>query len=246
METSNMPPLTDTQPEEPQSLSLANVALRCQSETARFYKRRADHDPHYCFELFRRAIQDRDQRAWEYICAQYERQVTRWVLKHPAFASTGEEAQDFVYEAFTKMWRAVTPDRFSEFPTLSRLLRYLQMCASGAIVDSVRANAKAGIDAQSGELAGEFHPGSQRTADRALDQVQRETFWKAIGRRLRTEKERHVVYGSFVLGLPPRDVYALYTDVFHDVNEVRRTKENVLARLRRDDTLEDLYGPPSW
>jgi hypothetical protein len=59
---------------------------------------------------------------------------------------------------------------------------------------------------------------------------------------LHDEKERRVVYGSFVLALKPRELYAQFQDTFRDVNEVYRVKENVLARLRRDAELAELLG----
>jgi hypothetical protein len=49
------------------------------------------------------------------------------------------------------------------------------------------------------------------------------------------------VYGSFVLALKPRDLYAQFRDTFRDVREVYRVKERVLARLRRDAELEKLF-----
>jgi len=53
------------------------------------------------------------------------------------------------------------------------------------------------------------------------------------------EKERRVVYGSFVLALKPRELYAQFRETFRDVKEVYRVKENVLARLRRDAELQE-------
>jgi hypothetical protein len=50
------------------------------------------------------------------------------------------------------------------------------------------------------------------------------------------------VYGSFVLALKPRELYAQFREAVRDVNEVYRVKENVLARLRRDAEFEQLLG----
>ena len=46
------------------TLALASIAHRCTRETEAFFQRRA-HDPAYCYELFRRAIVDRCQPAWD-------------------------------------------------------------------------------------------------------------------------------------------------------------------------------------
>ncbi len=223
------------------TLSFAGLAHRCRQETERFY-RRVPYDERYCFELFRRAILRRDQSAWEYIYAQYGSLVARWVGRHPAFPSTGEEAQYFVNRAFEKMWLALKPDRFSRFPNLKSLLRYLQMCVHSTIVDVVRAKECPVADKPIEMLAAgdrSNEPGVERAA---LERVQRQDFWREIEVRLHSDQERRVVYGSFVLALKPGELYDRYPDTFRDVKHVYRVKENVLARLSRDNTLEALFG----
>jgi hypothetical protein len=49
-----------------QNLTLSGIAHRCAQESDRFFNRQA-HDPGFCYELFRRAIQNRNQMAWERI-----------------------------------------------------------------------------------------------------------------------------------------------------------------------------------
>jgi hypothetical protein len=51
------------------------------------------------------------------------------------------------------------------------------------------------------------------------------------------------VYGSFVLALKPRELAARYPEMFDDVRQVYRIKENVLARLGRDAELQEILGP---
>jgi len=45
----------------------------------------------------------------------------------------------------------------------------------------------------------------------------------------------NVVYGTYVLDLKPRELCRRYRSVFSSVREVYRIKQNVLARLRRDE-----------
>ena len=229
-----MPHSTDLQ-----SLTLSGIAHRCTSETELFFQRRA-YDPRYCFELFRRAILHRDQRAWEHLYSQYRPQVAGWVRRHSAFPSTGEEAQYFVNRAFEKMWQALTPERFDRFPDLKSLLRYLQMCVHSTVLDVVRAKECPLADISLETLAIENSSNEPAVEHAALEQMRRQEFWREIEARLHSDQERHVVYGSFVLALKPREVYAHYPDIFCDVHHVYRVKENVLARLRRDSALEAL------
>src|SRR6185295_15642499 len=94
---------------DPRLLTLIDLAHRCAQESDHFFNRQP-HDPHYCFELFRRAIFDHDQRAWELIYTQYHRLVAKWVLHHADFPASGEDTEYFVNGAFEKMWAALTPD----------------------------------------------------------------------------------------------------------------------------------------
>jgi hypothetical protein len=221
------------------SLCLEDVAQRCALETDRFF-RHQDYDPRYCFELLRRAIADRCQRAWDFVYTQYQPLVTSWVRRHAAFASCHEEAQYFVNRAFEKMWAALTPAKFDRFPDLKSLLRYLQMCVHSAILDAARATERAALLARPDAGIALADPEATSVENQALDRVQRQAFWKEISARLNNDQERQVMYGSFVLGMKPRALYEGSPDMFRDVTEVYRVKENVLARLRRDDELARL------
>ena len=223
------------------TLALASIAHRCTRETEAFFQRRA-HDPAYCYELFRRAIVDRCQPAWDVIYAQYRPLVAGWVERHPAFAFSGEEVQFFVNRAFEKMWAALDAAKFARFPNLKSLLRYLQMCVHSAIVDQSRKAEQAAASVPVESLAERSVADGPRHDDPALAEVYRQEFWEQINARLNDERERRVVYGSFVLGLKPRELHARYQDSFGDVKDVYRVKENVLARLRRDGELAEILG----
>ena len=235
-ETSYMP-----HPMDLRSLSLSSIAHRCTNETERYFLRQ-NSDPRYCFELFRRAILHRDELSWKHLYSQYTPLITVWVRRHPAFLSTGQEAEDFVDLALARIWTTLTPEKFGRFSNLASVLGYLKRCVNSVIMDAVRANERAGIDAQAEAVDDEGQPGNQAVEELALTRMQRHALWREIDARMRNEKERLVVYGSFVLALKPRQVYAQYEGKFRDVSEVHRVKENVLARLRRDSTLKALFG----
>ncbi len=233
--------LFTTQKSDLQRLTLASLADRCAQETELFFQRR-HHDPRYGFELFRRAILERNQPAWEIVYAQYRPLVAGWVQRHPAFESAGEEAQFFANSAFEKMWASLTPDRFGRFSDLASVLRYLQMCVHSVIVDHLRAAERAKREVSAEALIVDLTEPGPTIEDQALDRVQREEFWECLNARLRDEKERKVIYGSFVLALEPRELYEQFRALFSDVDEIYRVKQNVLARLRRDPELKKLYG----
>ena len=116
------------------------------------------------------------------------------------------------------------------------------MCAHSTIVDQSRKAEQAVASVQVESLSDRSSAQGRRRDDPALARVYRQEFWEQIDARLNDEKERRVVYGSFVLGLKPRELHARYQDIFGDVRDVYRVKENVLARLRRDAELAEILG----
>ncbi len=216
-------------------LTLTGLAHRCAQETERFFQRES-HDPRYCYELFRRAIEKRDELAWELIYEQYRREVAGWVQRHPAFADCGEEAQYFVNAAFAKMWVAITPQKFSRFPELAAVLRYLQTCVSGVIFDHIRKAERA----EPVPDPEDFRP--PPGLDEIPDPIPGEEIWQLVEERLNDDKERRFVYEYFILGLKPREIYDRHRSLFSGVHEIHRIRQNVLARLRRDAALRKLLG----
>jgi RNA polymerase sigma factor (sigma-70 family) len=217
-------------------LTLAGIAHRCAQETEHFFQRRS-HDPRYCFELFRRAVVERDGQAWGQLYTRYRPLVAGWVERHSAFAASGEEVQFFVNRAFEKMWSALSPDSFDSFPNLKSLLRYLQVCVHSAILDQTRKAELFTASLDDEDMVAKRGQAETEDDNHVLDRMQRQEFWNALDARLHDERERRVVYESFVLGLKPREIQARYQETFDDVKQVYRVKENVLARLRRDAEL---------
>jgi DNA-directed RNA polymerase specialized sigma24 family protein len=115
------------------------------------------------------------------------------------------------------------------------------MCVHSVIVDHVRGAERAALDFEP-----EFWPDesgdSVNPEDEAFGRLRRQEFWQQINARLNSDKERLVVYCSFELGLKPREIYAQHRRAFRGVDEIYRVKENVLARLGRDDELRNLLG----
>ena len=221
------------------SLTLADVAQRCARETEFFFQHQ-DHDSRYCFELFRRAILEHDQSAWEMIHIQYQPLVSGWIQRHPAFESSNEEVQYFVNRAFERIWAALKPAKFDRFSDLKPLLLYLKMCVHSVIVDHNRLTEQFVWNSQSEDPAVEGIAHEAAPEDQAMEQVYRQQFWEWINAQLHDEKERLVVYGSFVLTLRPRELYNQFQVMFSDVDEVYRIKQNVLARFRRDPEFRKL------
>lgn len=220
-------------------LDLTTLMQNCATESERFY-RGQQHDTRYSYELFRRALVDRSDLAWEQLYRHYSGLVEGWVRRNGAFTSSGESSEYFVVGAFTKFWRAISPDRFPSFPTLASLLHYLQLCATSVVIDSVRSQSWAEIVPEDSVTQGLAAP--HTPDEEALNRVQREEFWGMIDEQLNSDTERVVVYSSFVLGLTPRAIFAKHRDKFKTVNDVYNVKRNVLGRLGRNPHLRQMFA----
>ena len=210
-----------------------DLAVLCAKETDRFF-RGHEFDSQYCFELFRRAIIEHDQLAWEAVYSQYHLLVGKWVKQHPGFEASGEDVSYFVNCAFEKIWIALTPEKFTHFTHLASLLGYSKMCVHSVIVDHNRVREQACLCQYTEGSAVEIPAQKESVEERVLDRVERLRFWDLIYSHLHDEKERRVMHGTFVLAQKPRELYDQYPGYFNSVDEVYLIKQNVLDRLKRD------------
>lgn len=229
--------MTETQEPVFEQLTLSVLAQRCATESDRFFNQEA-HDPRYCFELFRRALVERDDLAWQLIFAQYRPLVVSWVERQPVFPLTGEEADYFVNGAFTRLMKAIDPEDFSRFENLRAILGYLQLCVASEVHDFGRSLKKTVALDKVDFLA---NIAKEDVEEEAAEHSGRDAIWQTVRENMKDETEFLVVYASFVLGLKPRQLLKKYPDRFSNVQRIYRIKENVMARLRRDNRMQTLY-----
>lgn len=222
-----------------QHMAVADLADKCAQETENYFHQQS-HDSTYCFELFRRAIQEHNQDAWAIICIQYQPLVSGWVKQHRGFESTGEESQYFVNGAFGKIAATLSPVKFDGFSNIGSLLRYLKMCVHSVIVDYNRMVDQANLYPL--EDASEEPSAEPATEDQVLDRSHDQALWAWMNAWLDDEKERRVIYGLFVLAQKPQELYDHFQDLFSEVEEIYRVKQNVIARLRRDPEFRKMLG----
>jgi DNA-directed RNA polymerase specialized sigma24 family protein len=224
-----------------QELSISSIRHRCAQESDRFFNKK-DQDPRYCYELFRRALFERDDLAWNYIYYQYERLVRSWVRKHPSFPITGEEVDYFVNEAYSKLWTAVEPEKFTKFPNLKSILGYLQTCVWAVIVDFVRLKEFKLVVIAAEDIPHQLETEEPELEEKVSDKLNLQAILDLIDGEIKDERENCVFYGSFIKGLKPGEIIDHCKGLFEDVKEVYRVKENLLARLRRNDDLKKFLG----
>lgn len=214
--------------------AIAELAASCRAETERFLRREPSRDL-FCFELFRRAICDRVQPAWDAIFAQYRGMVLAWVRRHPVSATTHEEDEYWVNRTFDRFWMAVGPERFTAFPNMAAILRYLKMCTHSLLLDEVRAQGS-GHNEPLDQVAETVETPDVAVA--AVGNLSGDDLWEAIAQELQDEAERQVAYDCFVLDLKPREVAERHPQLYASVDDVYRIKRNILDRLRRNPAIQ--------
>jgi len=223
---------------ELQNMPVGDLAQRCAEETDLFFAHH-DSDSIYCFELFRRAIRNNDEHALGVVIAQYQplvsRWVDRWMGKHPDFPLVRDESQDFIAQAFERFWFSFTPAKFEKSRSIAEVLKYLQMCVHGAIMDAWRKLRHYQLEQEMGDEEQEF----SEPAVTPEELLQRDEFWQLIRKKCKDQREYTVIYASFSLALSPREILVEYPGVFQGVKEIYQYKANLLERLERDDEFKD-------
>jgi hypothetical protein len=223
----------DVGADEVRQLSVADLADGCATATSRFRQLQSASDA-CAIELFRRAICERDELAWEAVYAQYHGMVRAWLCRHPAWPTIGDDLDDWVNGVFERFWAAITPDRFASFPSLAALLRYLKLCAHSVLLDEVRARHGRQLQPLSEEVVATGVGNAERTV---LESATSGALWAAIDAEVKDEAERLVAYLGLALELKPQEIQARHPDQFASVAQVYTVKRNLLDRLRRNTAI---------
>jgi hypothetical protein len=210
-------------------LSIGELARRCAEETLRFV-RGEPRDDLFCFEIFSRAVVQRDDRAWAAIMAQYRGIILAYVGQHSSASLLHEPDDYWVNRAFARFWSAVGPERFGQFPDLPALLKYLKLCVHSVLMDDLRARRS---PAASLDEVPEATPAATNDEHSVIGRLASEQLWRAILDELQNEAERVVAHLSFARGLKPGEIYDRHPRLYADVADVYRIKRNVVERLRR-------------
>ena len=206
---------------------LKELAAACSREIDNYRYGRAYNDQ-YCLEIFRRALLQRDQQAWELIQQRFSDTVRNWLRRHPKsdIASRFESEENYVAQAFERFWQATAHNQQLEFRSLAAALRYLHMCLNGTILDTLRTYSRP----QEVPLP---EPGStgEPLVEDSYDSTE---LWEVIKSMLSSMREVRVAYLLFHCGLKPREIVLHCPQEFSDVQEVYRLRRNIIERLLRN------------
>ncbi|MEM8531284.1 MAG: sigma-70 family RNA polymerase sigma factor [Chloroflexota bacterium] len=237
--SANQHPRTKAHAETPQQMSLQALAQSVLLENERYY-RKQHQDCRYAYELFRRALVERNEMAWEHIYTLYYTLVKYWIRRTSAFAHSGESPETFVPEVFARFWRAIPAEKFDTFPSLASLFNYLQRCAASVIIDNSRSTS--GVELLPEEAIPEDHTTQESPEDIALNHIDGDTLWACVNAQLRNDVERVIIHSSFLSGMKPSDIYQKWPHLFTNVHEVYSIKRNILERLSRNRELRRLFA----
>jgi hypothetical protein len=215
-------------------LTLSGLGHRCRRESDRFFRGEGS-DPSFCLELFRLALVERNEDAWELVFETYRPLVLSWVRKHPAFPNCGEEDQYFVNRAFERMWTNLPAERYDRTARLPALLDYLKLCVHSAIIDHTRRQGPISVSEEVLTVTGDPHPGPEANVE---DRIAGRELWEMIKKKANDEMELCFLFAYFTLDLKPRQIAAEYPQFFAGIQDVYRTRERIFDRLRRDPDLE--------
>ncbi len=208
-------------------VNLEVLIERCQQETV-LYRRRQFSMVGYCWELFRRAIVEGSQDAWQAIDKQYREQLRRWVRAGP------ETAEDVIQSALEKFIKSVTPERFERFTGLECILAYLKRCVRAVAIDRWRQEEREKVALQTLDDNWKTDDPMQ-SADMRLEIAECVVY---IHSRLHDDQEQAVVRLNLELGLKPAEIAQLYPQLFPTVADVHRIRERVLRRLADDPVVQ--------
>jgi hypothetical protein len=219
----------------------AQLAQRCAGEQ-QLFRQHVPSDDRYCLELFRRAIRQGDERAWDLIYQQFNGTMLGWLRRHPcANRLRDQDAPDvYITDAFRRFWVAASSSGAAtpHFATLASVLAYLRTCLNAVVLDEMRQ-----IQTRQRE---ESLDAANITPTKFSPSSDIQELWVLIERALPDRRERRLVYFLFVLDLKPRDVVREAPQDFPDAQEVYRLTRNVLDRLRRNPALRAWIESNSW
>ncbi|GCF11444.1 hypothetical protein [Dictyobacter arantiisoli] len=191
------------------------------------YRRKEVSDDRYCLEILRRAVVLRDNEAWMVLRKQFNDTARLWLggHSHRERALRYETEQTYIDDSFRRFWQAASDQKLS-FVTVGSALRYLKLCLHCAIMDTLRAFARANVE----RIPDYGHPDEPLVEDH-YDEGE---LWEAIKSVLPGKREQRVAYLHFHCNLKPREIMRYCPGEFQSEEELYRLKRNIMERILRN------------
>jgi hypothetical protein len=211
-------------------MHLTELAAYCKEEMQKYCRGEVGNDC-YALEIFRRAMALQDEQAWDTLQQCFGGLVSSWIRRHGkrerAYALDSEE--NYVAQAFTRLWQASTNNPELRFTSLASALNYLRASLNGAIMDTLR------IYTHPNEVSLLDANETISTGEQAIEeQEDSEELWLIVRSLLSSEREIRLAYLHFHCGLKAREIVAFCPNEFQDVQEIYRLRHNIFKRLTRN------------
>jgi hypothetical protein len=244
---------------ELQSLALDQLMQRCHTMTVSYLRTQQVGDDCYCLELFRRAVQDHDEKAWAFIYTTYsteeflgEHYVLKWVRswfngRHGAAIRSAYTEDEVVHEVWMRFAHSEAARSFN-FLTMSQLMSYLRRLINNFMMDVARRRSVHVIESSTDQEAIHVEQLLRTVPDQA-DNVERvisdhealEEMLRQIGDQMIANEHEWLVFrGYFLERLPPRKLYSLYPGMFAP-GEVEIIRTRLVRRLRKSPFILNRY-----
>jgi hypothetical protein len=210
----------------PDMLDLSTLEACCRREIENNCLADQTNAP-FSIALLRRATTQDDQQAWEAWQRCVASVLRRWLHHHHRTEQAcpcGDE-ELYLSRTFVRFRQAATTGQLHASTSLPTVLRCLQACLNGVLLDALRSKARPqGISLQ--EFAGPAaHPGGDLAGAHQL--------WERMQGLFPDAREQRVAYLLFHCHLSPEEMCCFAPQEFRDVQEIRHLRHEMFQRIVR-------------
>ncbi len=217
--------------------SLSMIIEGCRKISQQVRKRDSGEREH-CFELFRRAIEEGKDQAWQALKQQYDGLVHHWILSSSSTPLNWQDREDLVQDTWSNFHRALKKYDVSlakHFKHVGALLKFLNNCAYTATMKYWKRKQKAKrLQKELTLIAPKVASAPEEaTLKKMLTDERRAALKKWREEHITDAHEQLVFDCSFKEGLKPRQIADAHPEMFPSAKVVYRTKENLVKRAKR-------------
>ncbi len=191
--------------------------------------------PGYCFELFRRVFDEKNQEAASVLYEQYNSLVFDWVFKSlKGYRVSEQDAEDLASQANLKFFKHMMKDvpLDSRYEHIAQLLAYWRTCVRTTVIDFLRKKRREDqiMERLAQGLLTEESSGLSLGVDIEQEEC-RQKIRELLNKHV-SDEERELLRLKFEEGLTPREIEELYPDKY-PVKKQYKIWDRVKKRLRK-------------
>ena len=210
----------------PDRLDLSTLEACCRREIENGFL--ADQtNASFSSALLRRATTQDNQQAWEAWQRCFSEVLHRWLHRHPRAERACPDGDEelSLSQTFERFHQAMAAGQVPASTSLPTVLRYLQTCLNGVLLDALRSKARPqGSPLQ--EFAGPAgHPGGDLAGAHHV--------WERMQALFPGVREQRVAYLLFHCHVSPEELCCFAPQAFRDVQDIRHLRHKMFQRMVR-------------